>query len=528
MKKLYLFSLVLVTLTSCRSVKEYNKQITKLHSVKELQNDVDKVYIQLKRNHPKLYQYTPKEVLDYKFDSLKTSITESLDSRQFYKKLAPVVSNVKQGHIAVSSANKRFTKKETKQLKKRPFEFYDLNFEYLQNKLWVKNTLGKDSSMVESEVLKIEDEPVSNLMDAYKTLFSSDGYNKTLYNRFVAENFSTFYYKDKGFLDSLSITFKNRDSLFTKTLRRIEKEKKNIDKDSAKTIKPKKISKEEKQLNRLASKQKRKYDRKHGFLLRQKTYSRNFRFIGQDSTVGFMKIRDFVNGPYKKFYKESFSKIDPAKTKYLILDLRDNGGGRISEIDYLYSFLTDKDYRFINESEVNSRIPFLKYLISNATPNGLKLASVLLSPLIIVHNLIHTKKHDGKLYYKFKYANLRKPKPLNYKGNLYVLINGNSFSASSILSTHLQANKRATFVGEETGGAYNGTVAGIYKVYQLPASKLKIRMGLMQIDAPQKQLPDGYGIIPEIKIIPTIEDRKLQKDTELEWVLNDIIEKEKL
>ena len=83
-------------------------------------------------------------------------------------------------------------------------------------------------------------------------------------------------------------------------------------------------------------------------------------------------------------------------------------------------------------------------------------------------------------------------------------------------------------MGEETGGAYNGTVAGIYKVYQLPASKLKIRMGLMQIDAPQKQLPDGYGIIPEIKIIPTIEDRKLQKDTELEWVLNDIIEKEKL
>ena len=108
---------------------------------------------------------------------------------------------------------------------------------------------------------------------------------------------------------------------------------------------------------------------------------------------------------------------------------------------------------------------------------------------------------------------------------MYVLINGNSFSASSLISTHLKATKRAVFVGEETGGAYNGTVAGIYKIYELPNSKLKIRMGLMHVDTPYKQTPDGYGVKPDVVVTPSLEDLILKKDTELQWILNDIKEK---
>ena len=86
----------------------------------------------------------------------------------------------------------------------------------------------------------------------------------------------------------------------------------------------------------------------------------------------------------------------------------------------------------------------------------------------------------------------------------------------------MQANNRATFVGEETGGAYNGTVAGIYKIYQLPTSKVKIRIGLMQVETPFKQEPDGFGNKPDVEILPTVKDRALGIDTELEWILNDI------
>lgn len=517
----------MVMLVSCKSVKNHNAQIIRLHPVSDLRKDVDKLYHQLQKHHPRLYQYTSKELMDFKFDSLKNAITQPMDSREFYRKLAPVVSHVRQGHISVGSANKRYTKKERKQLKKQKFEFNDLDFDYLQNKLWVMGNKGIDSSMVGSEVIKIESDSISSLIKTYKNRFSSDGYNATLYDRSVGKYFSSFYFKDKGFMDSLHMSFKNKDSIFTKTFKRILKEDPLKKTDSSGIPKPIKLTKSEKKALKLAAKQKRKYNRKHGFIAGTKNHTRNFRFMEEDSTVAYMNLRSFTNGSYRAFYKESFHKLDSAKTKHFILDLRDNGGGRIAEINYLYSYLTHTDYQFLEDSEVSSRTPFLTAVMSNTTPNGIKVLAALVSPVVIIHNVIKTKKKDGKLYYRFNYTKSKPPKPNHFTGDMYVLINGNSFSASSLISTHLQATKNAFFVGEETGGAYNGTVAGIYKIYELPTTKLKIRMGLMQIDAPYKQAPDGFGVKPDVTIVPTAEDLFSKKDVELEWVLNHIYEKRK-
>ncbi len=522
MKKAISIVIIICAISSCKSVKRYNEQIVKLHAVSDLHRDIDKVYKQLQKHHPRLYQYTPKTVLDFKIDSLKQTIKTPLNSRDFYKKLAPVLTNVRQGHVSLGSANKHYTKKERKKLLKRKFEFYNLDFEYLQNKLWVKGTRGKDSSVVGCEVLKIDNDSAVDLIRTYKTRFASDGFNTTLYNRFVGRYFSNFYFKDKGFKDSLMITFREKDEVFTKTLRRVSKKKKVKKNDTTKVKKPVKKTKAEKRDDRIASKQKKKFNRTHGYIPKTKKYTRNFNILEADSSVAYMKLRSFTNGNYKRFYKVSFAKLKEQNISHLILDLRDNGGGRIAEIYYLYSFLTDTNYTFLEPSEVTSRTPFLTTVMSNTVPNSLKILSGIVSPILIIQNLIKTHNTEGKLYYRFKYTKENEPHPLHFKGDIYVLINGNSFSASSLISTHLKANQRAVFVGEETGGAYNGTVAGIYKIYELPTSKLKIRMGLMHVDAPFKQSPDGYGVKPDIEILPKVTDLKQNKDPQLDWVLKTI------
>ena len=97
-----------------------------------------------------------------------------------------------------------------------------------------------------------------------------------------------------------------------------------------------------------------------------------------------------------------------------------------------------------------------------------------------------------------------------------------SFSASSILSTNLHGSGRATFIGEETGGAYNGTVAGVYQTKYLPNSKLFLPLWMMNIDATYKTDVDGYGIQPDVVVNPKLEDLINGKDTVLDWTIETI------
>ena len=531
-KLLFIFCVILL-ISSCASVEKHNLQITKLHPVEDLHDDVDNVYEQLQRNHPHLYQFTTKETLDFKFDSLKKAIDQPMDSRAFYKQLSVVTKYVGQGHMSLAPPSKRFNRKERKALNKTKFDINNLDFEYLDDKLFIANARGTDSVLINAEVLKIEDEKPQDLIATYKKRIASDGYNTTFHNRVAGNRFMGYYVLDKGRFDSITLTMRNSDSTFVKMYKRVLKKdtasvkKDSIKLDSVKVAKKKKIklTKAERKANKLKRKAEQRYNRNYGYIPSRKEYTRNLNFVGKDSAVALLKIRGFSNGRYKDFYEESFKTLDSLKTETLIIDLRNNFGGRLKEIAHLYSYLTDKNFTMINPSEVNTRFPLLKSIMSNTTPNAVKALVGVLAPVFATVDLLKTNKKDGKLYYKFKSAKEQEPNPLNFKGKIYVLINGNSFSASSLISTQLQGSKRATFVGEETGGAYNGTVAGFYKLYEMPNTKVRARIGLAHIDALYKTTPDGYGVKPDIELVPSYTDRLNNVDPELEWILEDLEQK---
>ena len=130
MKKYLLASCLAILLSGCSSVENHNRKLNELKSEKDLKKDVDYTYKKLKRMHPNLYWYISKEKLDYKFDSLKTTITQPMTSFAFYKKIAPIVNEVRQGHMMVYPDTRQFTKKETKALIKKgtgPFSQFELS-----------------------------------------------------------------------------------------------------------------------------------------------------------------------------------------------------------------------------------------------------------------------------------------------------------------------------------------------------------------------------------------------------------------
>ena len=510
--------------SSCKSVDAYNASITEKKPVKDLQNDVDYAYSKLKKLHPHLYQYTPKDSLDQAFENLKASIVQPMTPEEFYKKLAPVVTRVGQGHLSTSRPYQRLEKSKRKSLKGKRFEFQALNYEFVEGKLYVKKVNNYDTLLIGSQVLKVNDEPVGKILGKYKKTIASDGYNTTFYNRFMAQHFGKLYIRDRGFQDSIQVTFQKKDSVYSKMFRYVKSDSVYYapEKKPKDSITPTKLTKAEKKELKVKAKQKRKYNRIHDFNPSENNYARNFELIGKDSAVAYMKIRGFSAGKYKPFYEKSFDSIKANKIQNLIIDLRDNNGGSLREISILYSYLVQEPFTFINKAEVNSRIPTLKALISKGNPTALNVVGTVLSPIFGVRDVIKTRKEDGKLYYNFKESKTMEPAENNFSGKVYVLINGSSFSASSIISTNLQATGRATFVGEETGGAYNGTVAGSYKIVKLPTSKIKLRVGLLQIEAPYKQQPDGFGIKPDVEILPDLESLPETQDNALQWILNEI------
>jgi len=268
-----------------------------------------------------------------------------------------------------------------------------------------------------------------------------------------------------------------------------------------------------------------KRKRLYGYDGLKRIYSKQLSFPTKDSSIAVIRIADFVKGNYRKFYKNSFRKLDSLQTKTLVIDLRNNTGGTLREVSYLYSYLADSSYRFVTKSEVSSKTSLWHIIPFKNKPLWQQSAQTLLIPSIICWDvysfLLTSKGKDGKYRFPFPESGLVHPKEKRFKGKVYVLINGGSFSASSLLSTNLEGSKRETFIGQETGGAYNGCVAGIMPVLTLPKTKLSIRFGLLVCQSPFQSKTDGHGILPDKEINPTIQDRIKANDPELEWVLKE-------
>ena len=524
MNKLNFLLVVLfsISLISCNSVKKYNKTINSKHSVAELHKDVDFTFKKIKKLQPSLYWFITEEKLELKINSVKKSITKPLTSKEFFFVLSPLVSEIRQGHNSVGYPMDKYEKEELKEYKKTTNKFGLLSFENIEGKVIINKVYDSIQTLKNSELLKIDNFEVSDLLDKYNSLRSSDGFNTTFIERRKGIMLQSYYRIENPTLDSVTLRLSLNDSIFDTTFYRVKKpvEKK----DSLKELEIENLSDTAKSRIKKEKKKKRVFETMRGFSKLTKQYTRSYKFL-EDSTVGYIKIRGFMNGPYQSLYDEFFAEIDTAGCSSIVIDLRDNLGGRLAEIHYLMKYLARGEFITMSDMESKTRIPRTKSIWSSNNKPLMVLLKTIVTPFLYTYELVTSKKINGIVYHKMNASKPTEPFKNSFKGKIYVLINGNSFSASSIISTNLQGSERATIVGEETGGTFNGTVAGVFKPITLPNSKLYIQFGLGMIRAPYTESPDGFGVIPDFIILPTLEHRKKGIDTELEFVLKQIKDK---
>lgn len=504
---LYLFSVLFFA--SCTSIKRDNEQTQSTIAPEKLHQDVDFAYQKLQEMHPKLNWYISKQELDFKFDSLKKTINKPLTPFQFYFKLQPVIAKIREGHLTLRIPAKKFNRKEIKALKNKKGLFGRFEYSVEDDHLYiVENKDSIENIKPGTEILSINKIPVSDYLKKYRELISSDGYNTTFQNYYLKDVFFNFYVAEKGIMDSAKV-----ETLYN---------------NERKMVHLKRESKNEKELEKDKLEKKRTKEKKvNDYDAFTSSYNRNFKFLDKDSATAYIKIQSFSRSFSDRFYKESFAKIKNARSHYLIIDIRNNYGGSLYEINQLYSYLAPEPFVLIKPSQLTSRIsPFKTNYFRKSNPLQYTVKSLLYPGYFLSQAFSVYKGKDGVAYYKMKENKPTKPKENSFQGKVYVLINGGSFSASSIISAKLKYDKRVTLVGEETGGANDGTVAGFYSYQKLPNSKIDLPIGLLLIQPNIDFTNTQRGVVPDFEVHQSMQDIIDKKDMQLEWV-KDEIEKEK-
>ena len=489
---------VAITVTSCVSSKIPNYTFNQKNAATPLQDDVVLLKKILEANHPSLYWYTSKDSLDYYFNNAIANIKDSLTESQFRNTIASVISKIRCGHTSV-----RFSKSYSNLLEKNRYPQFPLYFKVWNDSLIVLlNSLPKDTLLTRGTIVtSINGNTNRALLDKMFDVISTDGYSNNYKNQVVSSNFPGWYKSVYG-LDSQYV-IKYIDKLGNEATTII----KNFTPIKDTTLKKDTTNKT---IASVILRPTRKQIR-DGKLLAKRSMQ-----IDTNINTAYIRLATFSGGKLNKFLKKSFAIIKKKKVENIIIDLRENGGGSVSNSTILSQYLINKSFKNGDTVAAIARtFPYRKHISEWWL-------------YWIPMNFFAHKNNDGRIHYRRFENHFYKPKQKNhFNGNVFLIQGGVTFSASTMFIGLLKGQSNVTIVGEETGGGFYGNTAMHLPIIILPNSKLRVVLPMYRLVINKDRIKNGRGILPDVYVPPSSIAIKNGVDIKLQRIREIIINKKK-
>lgn len=425
----------------------------------------------LEANHPSMYWYTPQHTLDSFFRVSLDQVKDSMNEVSFKNTVAAYVSKIQCGHTAVRNS-KSFTKKYSRLWPVR----FPLNIKVWDDSMVVINSLRpKDSVFVRgTKILQINQLSGRQFVDTFSRFISGDGPGNQFATQQISGNFGNFYKNVFG-LDSLyAISFLNRAG------KRVDTLISNVSASALTSLTKDSINKNP-GIKPLSKKEIRKIQKAEKRMLRIDTLSR----------TAFMRLGSFSGSGTGRFIRSSFRKLKKAGAENLVIDLRTNGGGKVSNSTLLTRYMSDHPFK-VGDSVVRNN----RWL-----SNGRYINSAWIYSLGLLFSA--KKLDDGKYHFtRFETKQWEPIKKNHFNGKVYLVQGGYSFSATTLFLGELKGQQNVQLVGEETGGGYYGNSAMLITYCTLPNSKLRVSLPLYRLVI-NKNRPKGGGVLPDIYLPPS-------------------------
>lgn len=438
-----------------------------------LRNWTSMVFSQMEKSHPGFYRYTDEKHFDYLIDSTKQTIETGLTELEYYRKLKPLIAQIGCLHTSIS-LSKAYGDHLNSTQTMLPLEvFVDGDGKVLVS----KNHSAVSHVPIGGELVAINGKPIKDILNTLVRAIPSDGYNQTEKILLLNHRFPFWYQTVIEAKTDFSVDILMNGSVTSY------------------------------QLNGVAHDVFPTMDE----IMGMGRPMLQFQILDD---IAVLRIGSFAKTAikkggqqFKRFIKESFREIKESGVKDLIIDLRNNSGGTDSNAAFFASYFFVRPFAYWDRIEVTESIAM--------DVKGLD-------------RIFFKKpqKRDGMYQWEktwvtkeFDYYEEQKPAKHPYRGNTYILSNGLCLSSCADLIAVLSHNDKAMVVGQESGGGYQGNTSGMMPSFVIPTG-IRVTMPLQKYtNAVDLTKNFGRGTIPDHQVEPDFEDWLLERDVEMEFVM---------